>query len=237
MFREFKIDVMKLQAMLESRATHGTDYDESEYQLLRKKITSHENLKQYAPDFLFVCRTLDQFWNHVKRPKFSHYDERRQFLSESFHPLLTYLEQEEISHENELIFEYDVALSFAGEDRDIVKQIAKDLKEHSISVFYDEFEKEKLWGKNLNDYFKSTYAENTRFVIPFISEHYPNKDWTNFEFAVAHAESKKRDSEFILPVRLDDTPIVGVQNSVAYLDYNTEGKYGIVNAILSKMGT
>lgn len=132
---------------------------------------------------------------------------------------------------------FDVALSFAGEDRAIVKQIAEDLKEHSISVFYDEFEKKNLWGKNLNDYFKKTYAENTRFVIPFISEHYPNKDWTNFEFTVAHAEAKKRDSEFILPVKIDHTPVVGIPSTVAYLDYNVEGKDGIVKAIISKLET
>lgn len=130
---------------------------------------------------------------------------------------------------------FDVALSFAGEDRVIVEQIAEDLKEHSISVFYDKFEKEELWGKNLNDYFKSTYAENTRFVIPFISEHYPNKDWTNFEFTIAHAEAEIRDSEFILPVRIDDTPVMGIPDSVAYLDYNIEGKDGIVKAIISKL--
>lgn len=130
---------------------------------------------------------------------------------------------------------FDVAFSFAGEDRVIVKQIAEDLKKHSIIVFYDKFEKNELWGKNLNDYFKSTYAENTRFVIPFISEHYPNKDWTNFEFTIAHAEAKIRDSEFILPVRIDNTPVVGIPSSVAYLDYNNEGKDGIVKAIISKL--
>lgn len=132
---------------------------------------------------------------------------------------------------------FDVALSFAGEDREIVKQIAEDLKEHSISFFYDEFNKKDLWGKNLDKYFKSAYAENTRFVIPFISEHYPNKDWTNFEFSIARAESKKRDSEFILPVRIDDTTLVGLPDTVAHLDYNVEGKDGIVEAIISKLET
>lgn len=132
---------------------------------------------------------------------------------------------------------YDIALSFAGEDRHIVEPIAEDLKKHSISVFYDEFEKGNLWGKDLSDYFKSTYAENTRYVIPFISEHYPNKDWTNFEFSVAHGEAKKRDCEFTLPVRIDDTLVVGLPSTVGFLDYRTEGKDGIVKAILSKLET
>jgi hypothetical protein len=130
---------------------------------------------------------------------------------------------------------YDVALSFAGEDRHIVKEIAEALDEHSISVFYDKYEKAKMWGKRLDNYFKSTYAKNTRYVIPFISEHYPKKDWTNFEFSIANAEAKKRDIEFILPIRIDDTPIVGIPDSVGYLDYNDEGTEGIVKTILYKL--
>ncbi|WP_305064946.1 TIR domain-containing protein [Methanococcoides sp.] len=132
---------------------------------------------------------------------------------------------------------YDIAFSFAGEDRGIVEEIAEDLISNSISVFYDNFEKSELWGKRLDHYFKETYAKNTRFVIPFISEHYPNKDWTNFEFSVAHGEAKKRDSEFILPVRIDDTHVVGIPSTIGYLDYNKEGKDGIVKAILSKLRT
>jgi tetratricopeptide (TPR) repeat protein len=54
-------------------------------------------------------------------------------------------------------FEYDVAISYAGENRRIVEQIAKKLTENGIRVFYDIFEKSKLWGKKL--------STNFRFVI------------------------------------------------------------------------
>lgn len=42
---------------------------------------------------------------------------------------------------------YDVALSFAGEDRDYVEKIATILKSLKINVFYDNFEQEVLWEK------------------------------------------------------------------------------------------
>ncbi len=35
---------------------------------------------------------------------------------------------------------YDVALSFAGEDRDYVDKVAKRLQEKGVKVFYDKFE-------------------------------------------------------------------------------------------------
>ncbi len=227
---------MRLQAILVSRATHGTNHDEEEFQRLREQLISEKELQNYIPDFLFTCRNLDQFWDYVKKPTFSHYDERRLFLKNEFDPLLAALEEKHSLKIKENLFEYDIAFSFAGEDREIVKQIAEQLKTLSISVFYDEYEKAKLWGKRLDHYFKSTYAESTKYVIPFISKHYPNKDWANFEFTIANAESKKRDSEFILPVRIDDTVMVGISDNVAYLDYNAEGKDGIIKAIQSKLG-
>lgn len=94
MNRELIRDAMKLQAMLESRATGGKNLDETEYQNLRQKFISKKSINRYTPDFLFNCRTLDQFWNYVKHPRFSSYDERRQFLQDSFNPLLIHLEQE-----------------------------------------------------------------------------------------------------------------------------------------------
>ena len=44
---------------------------------------------------------------------------------------------------------YDVALSFAGEDRQYAKELADLLDAGKYSVFYDEYELAKLWGENL----------------------------------------------------------------------------------------
>lgn len=42
---------------------------------------------------------------------------------------------------------FDIALSFAGEDREYVDQVATILHSKGISVFYDLFEEVNLWGK------------------------------------------------------------------------------------------
>lgn len=42
------------------------------------------------------------------------------------------------------MYEYDVALSFAGENREYVREIAKKLKAKKLKVFYDEFEETNL---------------------------------------------------------------------------------------------
>ena len=46
-------------------------------------------------------------------------------------------------------YEYDVALSFAGEDRNYVEQIAELLRSRHIRVFYDEYMVADMWGNDL----------------------------------------------------------------------------------------
>ena len=43
---------------------------------------------------------------------------------------------------------YQVALSFAGEQRDYVEEVARHLQSRSIALFYDGFEKVDLWGQS-----------------------------------------------------------------------------------------
>jgi hypothetical protein len=43
---------------------------------------------------------------------------------------------------------YQVALSFAGEQRDYVEAVSRFLRARGIAVFYDRFEAVTLWGKD-----------------------------------------------------------------------------------------
>ena len=49
-------------------------------------------------------------------------------------------------------FEYDVALSYASEQRQYVEQVADTLSGLGIRPFYDAHEKADLWGKDLYDH-------------------------------------------------------------------------------------
>lgn len=44
---------------------------------------------------------------------------------------------------------YNVAISFAGEQRKGARDIAEGLKRGGVKVFFDEYEDTELWGKNL----------------------------------------------------------------------------------------
>lgn len=134
------------------------------------------------------------------------------------------------------IFEYDFALSFAGEDREIVEELVLYLKKLNVKVFYDYFYKSELFGKDLLDHFKTIYGSNTsKFVVVFISKHYKLKDWTNIEFEIALDEAKRRRKEYILPIKLDDTKVPGIKSSIGYIDYYKEDISSIVKILIDKL--
>ena len=70
---------------------------------------------------------------------------------------------------------YHIALSFAGEDRDYVDRVAKLLKDRGVEVFYDRFEEDTMWGKDLYTYLSDVYHKRARFTVMFISQAYANK--------------------------------------------------------------
>ncbi len=113
--------------------------------------------------------------------------------------------------------EYDVALSYAGEDRDYVEKVASSLREKGVRVFYDEYERVMLWGKNLYEHLQDVYENKARFTVAFISSHYVKKPWANHEMQSAQARAFRENQEYILPVRFDETEIPGLLKTVAYI--------------------
>lgn len=132
-------------------------------------------------------------------------------------------------------FKYSVALSFAGEDRVFAEQVAKCLKKNDIEVFFDEFEEEKLWGKDLYVYLDNIYRKEAKFCVMFLSKHYAKKLWTNHERESAQARAFQQNEEYILPIKLDDTEIPGIRPTTGYLDGRIKTPKEICDLILKKL--
>lgn len=112
---------------------------------------------------------------------------------------------------------YDVALSFAGEDREYVEAVAAALAGSGVKVFYDAYERSDLWGKNLYEHLTSVYKDDSRYVVVFVSKHYAHKVWTTHERRAAQARALVEHSDYILPARFDDTDIPGLLNTVGHV--------------------
>ena len=132
-------------------------------------------------------------------------------------------------------YEYDVGLSFAGEQRGYVEDFARDLKSRGVRVFYDDYEKAGLWGKDLYSHLAQVYGEPCRYCILFASAEYADKVWTNHERRSAQARVAEH-REYILPVRFDDTPIPGLLKTVHYIDQAATSMAELLQLTLQKLG-
>ncbi|MBE9870580.1 TIR domain-containing protein [Campylobacter concisus] len=135
------------------------------------------------------------------------------------------------------IYEYDVALSFAGENREYVEEVAIFLKDFGVKVFYDNFKQDEIWGKNLFEYLQDIYQNKAKYTIVFISNQYKNKKWTRHEYRSAQVRALNEiEQEYILPVKFDDTELPGLNENLAYVSAKNKTPKEIADFFINKIG-
>jgi hypothetical protein len=140
------------------------------------------------------------------------------------------------SNTSATIIHYDVALSFAGENRPYVKEVAEHLKQSGVNVFYDEFTEVDAWGKDLTEHFDNIFRFRADYCVMFISKAYVEKPWTTFEKRSALAKAIELKREYILPVRFDDTDLPGVSSSIQYVSASKKSPQDLAEMIRQKTG-
>jgi hypothetical protein len=133
-------------------------------------------------------------------------------------------------------YQYDVAISFAGEDRSIAEDIARRLDAAGYSVFYDDFEAERLWGRDLPVELGKVYREGARFCVLLVSRHYKSKMWTNFERQYVISRLMSEHDNYVLPIRIDDAEIPGLPPTIGYLSLERYSLNEILSLLLKKLG-
>ncbi len=106
---------MALVNLLRDRATGGSP-SEADFADLRRYFVNHEDLSQLLPRWFAAQRSLNQFWNFIG-DEFPSYRERRKYLWNEFHPLLTRLETATVSPAEEDIEDGLKAFSSEGVNR------------------------------------------------------------------------------------------------------------------------
>ena len=115
-------------------------------------------------------------------------------------------------------WERDVALSFAGAQRDYVGQVAQALQARGVRCFYDADEQIGLWGKYLAEELPAIYGEQAAAVVVFVSREYAARDWTRLERRAALNRAVRERGEYVLPARFDDTPLPGLLSDLVAVD-------------------
>ena len=132
--------------------------------------------------------------------------------------------------------QYQVALSFAGEERSYVEEVAHHLQAWSIVLFYDRFEQARLWGRSGVEAFDDVFARRAAYVVMFISEAYVAKAWPRLERRAALSRMIQEDREYILPVRFDDTRVPGLPADIQYLKADQYTPAALAAMIAEKLG-
>jgi len=76
---------------------------------------------------------------------------------------------------------YDIALSFAGEDRAYADALRDALEDLGHTVFYDMAEQYRFLGEDVEAFLGPIYESGSRYVVAILGEMYGRKRWTLFE--------------------------------------------------------
>lgn len=133
--------------------------------------------------------------------------------------------------------DFDVAISFAKPERAVAEELAVALRERGLTVFYDRFYEEHLWGADLAELFDDVFRRRAKFCIIFVSHEYATRIWTTHERRSATARAVlDRDRHYILPIRIDDTELPGLRSDIGYLSLKESSIDRAVELLLKKLG-
>ena len=130
---------------------------------------------------------------------------------------------------------YEVALSFAGEQRGYVEAVALTVQARGVAVFYDRFENVRLWGMDLAEEFQRIYEHGSGKVVMFVSEEYVDKYWTRHERRSAISRHMEEDEEYVLVVRFDSTEVPGLPGTGGHLPAAEYSPFELSAMIVEKL--
>jgi hypothetical protein len=111
--------------------------------------------------------------------------------------------------------EYDLAISFAGENRDLAKRFAEKIEIFDVSVFFDELYEANLLGRALTKQFTRIFNTDSQFVLVLLDVNHKEKVWPTFE---RETFKKRVADEAVIPVYVDNTVFLGIPEDIYGID-------------------
>ena len=106
--------------------------------------------------------------------------------------------------ENNKTYKYDVAISFAGEDKDIAVSLSNALENEGLKTYYYPDKNNQDIGKNLEIILPEIYSEQARYALVLLSDNYFESDYTKIELeAIQKRMEINSSSVYMLPINLN----------------------------------
>ncbi len=130
---------------------------------------------------------------------------------------------------------FRVALTFAGENRLYVGDVASSLSKKIDRVFYDFNYQAELARPNLDVFLQRVYL-NADLVVVFLCERYAEKEWCGLEWRAIREIIKRKDDGKLMFMRFDDTEVPGVLSIDGYIDLKKTSPCAAANLIATRLG-
>ncbi|MCH7500091.1 MAG: TIR domain-containing protein [Nitrospinae bacterium] len=114
-------------------------------------------------------------------------------------------------------YEFDIALSFAGENRELAEYIAEQLGILDANVFYDKYFESNFLGSTWSRQFKKIFSEDSRLVVCLLDKHHNDKIWPTFE---RECFQPRVNDEAVIPIFLDSTSFVGIPKDLIGIKFS-----------------
>lgn len=133
---------------------------------------------------------------------------------------------------------FRVALSFPGEKRDFIKQVADALAAAlgKDRVLYDDYLIAELACLDLDLYLGSLYRDQSELLVPFYCAEYEKKKWCKLEWRQMRDILLNVEGHRIMPFRFDDSPIAGVLSIDGHVKIGARSPKEVAHLILQRLG-
>lgn len=114
---------------------------------------------------------------------------------------------------------FKIALSFPGEKRDFISQVAKLIAEKvgKPSLLYDQYFEAEFARPDLDTYLQNLYHKESELIAVFLCSDYEDKEWCGLEWRAIRDLIKKRETSSVMPFRFDNTEISGLFSTDGYI--------------------
>lgn len=113
-------------------------------------------------------------------------------------------------------FDWDFAISFAGENRELARTIADLLETLDCTVFYDQYYEANYLGTAWSQQFRDIFGSRSRYVVCLLDSHHADKIWPTFE---RECFTTRVEDSAVIPIYLDDTPFVAIPKDIVGIDF------------------
>jgi hypothetical protein len=128
-------------------------------------------------------------------------------------------------------FEHDVVITFSTADRSTAEEFARLLAGRNIKVSLAELKDPNVGNTGPLAHLAETFARKARFYLLLISRSFPQTNWKDVEQMTEQQHAGTTPGSSLIPVRLDDTDLPGVENPTQVRDLRSHSKQEIVDLI------